>query len=1335
MKLSRSVLLFTLLVISFLPLAKAQLIPQPVLQATAADQFRPDGGTWSPVWIGDLKVSALSNPQDMLSGVWCKDCAPDGKVVNLPWYEVTVEVRANESVEVTSVTAENESEEFSDKYARSVSEAALPSGTDWYPAQRVVVGSRSVNGGRHTQRIRIYPVQVSASGDRIRKAGTIRYALNRVPGGVPGATGTNSYAGSSVLATGDWYKIAVISEGVYKMDYSYLQSMGIDLAGVDPRSIKIYSLGGGMLSQVAGSRAIDDLAEMPILVSGEGDGSMDPGDMVMFYGASPHKWQWVPSRNRWFHHTNIYSDTTFYYLTHGGASGRRMASVASDPGATAVATSALNYNYYEKDIFSPLISGRVWLGESFDFTTDRTFSFDAANLVPGTNVDVHLRLAARSNSLSNFVVSENGISYSTVTVPAVNTSLYGSYWYRTSYTLFSLPAASVSDGSVDLQLVYSKPLTESVGYMDYAEVQMRQQLDLTGQTAWFFNSVEQAGPGEVLTYNLQNGNVSFSIWDVTDPLNATNRMYNLSGSTLTFNAAADSLNRYVAFVPSGMRTPATYHRVINQDLHKAITDSPPDYILVSHGDWLAAGERLGQFHRDHYGRTVLVVTPGQIYNEFSGGSMDPAGIRDFFKMAYDLGNAAGKPLKYAALLGDGTYDPKNKITEDITNFIPTYQSRKSQRPTECYTSDDFYGFLDDGEGFWGEESVNESGIFDLMWWVEGDTGSLAANTHSLDIGIGRIPVGSADEAENMVDKIITYVTDPGAMGSWRNNVVLIADHKDQDGVTHISQADSYTALIAANSPCTNVGKLYMDNYLMISTASGTRFPDGKSSILSALDEGSLITNYTGHGGETGWSNSQILDIPDINNINNSGRLPAFVTATCEFGRWDDPSRRSGAELLFLRNGAGAIAMFTTVRVVYAGPNYVLNTNFYKNAFLWDSVNNRMPTLGEVFRRTKNASWLDGINNRNFTLMGDPGISLAYPELTARITEVNGVTHSESVTDTLSALTKVSVRGRIEDPSGTFLSTYNGEMKITVFDKPTRFTTKRAPFSFLWQKNKVFIGQADVVNGEFFFEFVVPLDISYETGNGKISLYFEDHVRDGAGCTNSIYIGGSDSSSISDNTGPEMDLYLNDLTFVDGSLTNPDPIMFTDVFDENGLNTVGTGVGHELTGVLDDDEENVILLNDYYTAAKNSYQRGTIRFPFNDLEVGEHTLRVKVWDVANNSAESSIRFIVADDAEMALGHVLNYPNPFSTNTKFFIEHNKNGSNLEIQIRIFTVSGTMVKQMQDSFYAEGNIYSDLEWDGLDEYGDAIGRGVYIYQVVLRDRSTGEQVNQFEKLVLLR
>lgn len=1299
------------------------------LPKTAFDGNR---GTFTPKWGNTYQVNLKSSLDKTVAARLCEGCGLDPEVVNLPYYEVMVPVAANERLEVAAVQEAGAKEENSPLYQEAAREAQLSRELEWYPARQVIAGEHFVKQGRHYQALRIYPIRVSPDGSRYREAQSISYTLRRVRNSAKrlSAASSKTYASSSVLSTGTWYKIGVTREGIYKIDYAWLQNNGINPSSINPRTLKIYGNGGAMLTQVAGEWPYDDLVENSVFVSGEGDDVFNPGDFLLFYGESPHGWKFSESENRYYHQHNLYSDTTFYFLSFGGANGKRIPTEASvTSGVTAQPQYTHKYAYKETDKFNALSSGRIWMGETFDLTTDQTFSFTAPNLFPDSMVDVVARVGARSNVVSNFEIFEGNSRLSSIRVPNINSNIYGSYYYRTNYMVNRFNGSAVSDGSIDIRLVYDKPLSTSVGYLDFIEVNYKQQLKLNGSDYFWFTATEGVGPGQVFEYRLQNGNDQYTIWDITDIRNVQRHAYSISGSNISFGARADSLKRFVAFNSSSHREPVSISRVSNQNLHGA---GQADYLIITHPRFLGASQRLAEFHASHYGRTVSIATTHQVYNEFSSGRMDPTAIRDYIKMFYDRHLPNDEQPKYVLLFGDGSYDYKNRDGGDDKNYVPTYQSRKSQRPTESYTSDDYYGFLDDGEGYWGEKSSLEGGALDIMFWIEGDS---AINTHMLDVGIGRLPVETSEEANYMVDKIINYVTNPSGFGSWRNNILLVADHKDTDGVIHISQSDSYTGAINNANPCIQLDKLYMDNYTMENTASGQRFPDGKSALLKALNEGSLLVNYTGHGGEVGWSNASILDVSDINTINNGTRLPAYVTATCEFGRWDDPSIRSGAELVFLKRDGGSIAMFTTVRVVFSGPNYVLNSNFYRNLFVYDSTAMRMPAMGDVFRNTKNASWLGGINNRNFTMMGDPGVVLAYPELSAVITSINGSAVVDTVVDTLAALSLVTVEGEIRDDQGNFISTYNGDMSAVVFDKPSKFVTKRAPFTFFWQKNKVFNGSTSVENGRFRFQFVVPIDVSYEDGNGKISLYFKNPSQDGAGCIPDVYIGGTDSSTISDDVGPALDLYMNDEKFTEGGLVGPDPTMIAKVFDDNGLNTVGAGIGHELTAVLNGDESEVIILNDYYTADKNSYQQGTIRYPFEALPDGEHQLRVKVWDVANNSTEATVGFVVASDASIALGHVLNYPNPFTTNTKFYIEHNQNGQLLDVQVKIYTVSGRMVKSLRESFFSEGNLYCDMEWDGLDEFGDPLGRGVYVYHVAVKNITTGERATKFEKLVVLR
>ncbi len=1299
----------------------------------APSTFSFDGtnGFFQPKYVDGLEASLRSNIETLVKAPGFEGAALDNDIVNLPYKDIVVPIGANERLTIQDLRVDGAVEVSTDQFRKSVAESGLSIGGSWYPARNVVLGEVEKRVGKTFQHVRIYPVQVSSNGDRLRKVKSVSWSLGKSidrSARLTSGDAARTYAPSSQLASGTWVKIGITSDGVYRIDQNDFPSLGIDPASVNPRTLRIHGNGGGMLPQVAGSHPYDDLVENPIWVSGQGDGSFDAGDYILFYGHGPHQWNYNDSLDLWTHQFNVYSDTTYYYLSFGGAQGLRISDVPSNPATNYTPTYTDALTYFEQDNYNPLGSGRVWLGESFDLTTTRTYNFPLVGLRSGTDVSVTTRLGGRSNVSQNFNIRENGSTVATVSVPTTNTSIYGNYYYRTGYATFDVPASQLGDGSLDLEFTYSKPATSSIGYMDYIEVRHRRTLSVSNEPGFTFYAREGVGPGQVFSYNI-NGAGSYRIWDVTDRVAPREILGSNNGGSKSFGVACDSIKKFYAFNDNAHRSPVKMQTVANQNLHGL---GQAEYIIITHPDFISASNTLANFHRNQYNRSVHVVNIYDIYEEFSCGSQDPTAIRDFIKMFYDRGLANNSTLpRYVLMMGDGSYDYKNRISTNQTNFIPTYQSRKSQRPTESYVSDDYFGFLDDGEGFWGEKAGLEGGSYDILFMAEGDD---VIQTHGLDVAIGRMAVNTPAEAATIVSKVVNYITDPTGFGPWRNRVLLVADHKDEDGQIHISQADSYTSDIQGQQPCMNIDKVYMDNYLMENTASGSRFPDGRDALIQGLNDGALLVNYTGHGGEIGWSNASILDVSDINNLDNGNRLAAYITATCEFGRWDDPARKSGAEVMFLRENGGSIAMFTTVRVVYSGQNFYLNQRFYDHVFDRDA-NNQPLTMGEIFRRTKNDSWLGGINNRNFSLMGDPAMPLAFPTLSAEVTKINGVSIVDSIPDTLSALSLVTIEGVINDQNGTFMSGYNGTMFATVYDKPNQFTTRRSPFSFFWQKNRVFNGEATVENGNFSFQFVVPIDISYDDGFGKISFYVENNSLDGAGCRDNVFIGGSDGNTIVDETAPEMEVFMNDEKFVDGGMVGPDPIMIANIYDENGLNTVGTGIGHELTAILDGDENNVIVLNDFYSALKDSYQEGRIEFPFMELADGPHNLEVKVWDVANNSATREVSFVVADNSSIALGHVLNYPNPFTTNTKFYIEHNLNGRPISVQVKIFTVSGRLVKTLDGSTYADGNLYCDLEWDGLDDYGDAIGRGAYVYQVLLKDESTGEKVSKFEKLVVLR
>lgn len=1128
------------------------------------------------------------------------------------------------------------------------------------------------------------------------------------------------FAEVSVLSSGDWYKIGVTESGIYRLDQAFLTKLGISAGSIDPRNIQIYGNGGGMLPQENNADRHDDLVENAIYVEGEADGNFAAGDYVLFYGEGPHSWWYNESIELFRHEYNLYADTNYYFLRIGNQAGKRVADRPSATGVTYTPAGGREFDFHERDRENPIQSGRHWLGEKFDLIRERSFSFYVPDLLPGGQIRLVLRLAARSDQVTSFAVSARNNSIGTVSLNSTSVANSESTYYKSKQVSYALSAASLDGDSLRIKLDYNKAGSSlSEGWLDWIEIDYDQAFTTAQRNQFFFSIADGVDTGAIAAVSLADGGSNYRIWDVTDPTAVEGQAYALNGSNMDFSFDASQMRRFIGF-KGGYLSPVSSVAIENQNLHGL---DLADYLIIAYPGFQEAAELLADFHRNHYGRTVHIVYPYQIFQEFSSGRRDVSAIRDFIRMFYV--RSGGALPGYVLMLGDGTYDIKNHNgSSTVTNFVPTYQSRDSWDPTDSYTSDDFFVMLDPADGFWGENS--------------GIDGDVSYQVNRMDAAIGRLPVETPAGALAMVNKIIRYVTEPVNIGPWRNQILLVADYKDNEAI-HMVQADAYTSQINASDPCYNIDKIYMDNYRMLRTADGTQFPDGRSALLNALNEGYLIVNYTGHGGETAWSNSSILELPDIQAMTNTNRLPIVVTATCEFGRYDNPDRRSGAEIMVTKEGAGAIAMFTTVRLVYSSPNATLNANFYREVFKYDEDNQRMPTLGEIMARTKNRTFpssnLANINSRNFSLLGDPGIIMTYPELQAVITELNGVPVGQG-TDTLASLSRVHVKGEVRDAENNFMNNFNGVMSVSVFDKPSKFITREAQLSFLWQKNRIFNGAATVVNGVFEFEFVVPIDISYEDGSGKISLYFSNETLDGSGCYSDFAIGGTDPDALPDVTGPQIQLFINDSTWKDGSTVGQDPYLYAIVSDENGINTVASGIGHEMIGILDEDERELLILNDYYEARPNSFQEGTVYYQMKDLEIGEHTLRMRVWDVANNFSEATTRFIISENAFMALGQILNVPNPVGADgTTFWVNHNRPGREFSVSVHIFSTNGKRVASLEDTFYAEGNTYKGLSWDGLTGEGNPIANGFYVYQVTVTDVATGSKVSQVEKLVLIK
>jgi hypothetical protein len=1147
--------------------------------------------------------------------------------------------------------------------------------------------------------VSISPVRRNAASGVVEVLSSFSLQLIPKPVDKKSGNGFNQFhAEQSLLSSGTWIKIKIEDDGIYRLSYEELIGMGLG----DPASVRLYGYGEGMLPLDNMTPRYDDLRENAIYMEKGSDDKFGPNDFILFHGRSPHIWKYDEQTKFFQREIHAYSDYNYYFLTSDLGSGKQITDTLVPAGSPDLTVSTFDEHiHYELDDINVIKSGREWYGEHFDINTNQTFPFSIPGLVMDDPLRMKVSVIARATDETSYQIYADQQSLGTIKLAGTSFT-YSAPFARAASDTFAFITSS-SDISINLRYLKNAPSAE--GWLNFISLNARRDLDFSNDFLYFRDS-RSVSQGQVCEFSLSGASSSTRVWDVTNPTDVKGISGILNGNTFLFKTETSLMREFVAFDMSGSFLKPEYEGddvgiISNQNLHAL---RAKNYVVISHPDFLSQARQLAAYRHDNDGLDTVVVTPGQIYNEFSSGTPDVSAIRDFLKMLYDRAGIEDEIPKYVLLFGDGSYDNKGTGINN-TNFIPTYQSLNSISQTGSFVTDDFFGLLDDDEG-------GSSGM--------------------VDIGIGRFPVSTLEEATNLLNKTISYDRDD-RMGDWRNSICFIGD--DEDGNLHMRQADELAQYVESQYPDFTIGKIYLDAYSQVSTPSGARYPDVNEALNQRISKGALIINYTGHGGATGLAHERILTIDDVVSWDNAEKLPLFMTATCEFSRFDEYESTSAGEMVLLNPQGGGIALLTTTRLVYAGPNHELNERFYEYVFE-KNASNENHRLGDIIRLTKNAS-TGGINKRNFTLLGDPAIMLAYPKNKVRVTSINGRPVSGSL-DTLKALSRVTVSGLVENQQGTLMSEFNGILYPAVYDKNSSITTLsndgNPSFQFSLRNRLLYKGKATVNNGIFNFSFIVPKDIAYNYGYGKFSFYSSGSKEDASGSFDQVTIGGSADSVNIDTEGPVISLYMNDQNFVFGGMTDSSPELLVFASDSNGVNTIGSGIGHDITAILDQDASSTIVLNDYYEADTDSYQSGKVRYPLNGLEAGNHSLKVKVWDVYNNSSEEVLEFIVNTENELVLSHVLNYPNPFTTHTQFFFEHNQADQDLYVLIHVFTVTGKLVKTIEKQVPSSGYRTSPIDWDGLDDFGSRIGRGVYIYRVKVRS-ALGHVAEKYEKLVILR
>jgi hypothetical protein len=1097
--------------------------------------------------------------------------------------------------------------------------------------------------------------------------------------------------GQSVLHSEKWYKFSVSATGVYKIDYNLLRKAGINPDQIDPKKIRIYAGGNGMLPQLNSATRIDDLKEISISIAGEEDGKFNKEDYILFFGESSDIVELIPSKNIFRYENHLYSDKNFYFLTISTQKGKRIATQQNLDGSFPVITQYNDFSYYENDKYNILTSGREWFGEQFDASTELKIRFDISDIVENSEITVVSQVMGQSNEQTSFKLFFNNTQIAEQKVAAIPNTQYGNKGRKATDTLIFLSSAVSASiiPSHEIKYQYIKSTTSrSIGYLDFISISTQRKLNWKGTPIIFTSSQSLQNPFS--TFKVTSFSSGGEIWEVTDPFNTTSQKFSNINSTAEFSSATTALKKFVAFDQID-KAPDFENIVDNQNLH---VGGNYDLLIVTHPTFKLEALRLAAHRENHNKISVLVATTEEIYNEYSGGKPDITAIRDFARSLFVQGG-----LKNILLFGRCSYDYKDKII-DNSNFVPTYESRNSLSPLETYSSDDYFAFFDANEGDWGETVVQN---------------------HTMEIGVGRLSVKKVEDAQNVVDKLIAYDVDNNAFGKWRKDILFVAD--DGDFNIHQSQANELADEITLNHPDFNSSKLFLDSYRQLTRPSGQTSPDAAEALNRAIDKGALIVNFTGHGSEHVWMQEKIFEPGSLKVWRNRHHFPLFVTATCEFGRHDDPLLISAGELIMNKKNAGAIGLVTTARPVNSSTNFILNKAFY-NA-LFEKPNGVFKNLGTVFRDTKNQS-LSDVSNRNFSLLGDPSMQLAIPEKGITITGIKTLNKS----DTLKALSTFVIKGTINDAPG-----FNGTLQTTLFDKETSVKTlgdENPIFTFNSFEHILFQGNSSVNGGQFEVTATLPKTIDFTVGNGKLSLYaYEKNFTDQAlGSKINFKIGEHQSQVESDSKGPDLELFLGDTTYQKGGIVGSNTYLVAKLFDEHGINISGYENGN-LEIYLDDSI--TFIGNEFYESNRDNHRAGLLIFPIDNLAQGNHVLKLKAWDTYGNSSERSINFSVGDLNQLIIDSFLNYPNPVTDKTTIQFSHNRPGEDLEAQLVIYNSIGELIENVFYSVNESLYTVTLLEWDGIIN-GTKLNNGIYFMKLRVRSLTDGAKNEKLTKLIIL-
>ena len=1115
----------------------------------------------------------------------------------------------------------------------------------------------------------------------------------------------HQYTEQSVLRAGSFVKIRVPQSGVYKVSYEDLQAWG-----VNPSQVRVFGYGGALLNPNFNRTRIDDLPEVPIYIHRGDDNIFGAGDYILFHAQGPVGWEYSTYKHTYVHSMNTYSTHGYYFITSDSGTGKTLnegQNALFPTESDQVVTVFDDYQLHEQELINLLDptgmngGGQEFFGEAFNSSSPTIqVNFQFPNVVPESLGKLKIQLVSSSTiGSSKFSLWLNDEQEKSMSVSAMQPTIYVKGILSTNLHNFNIKQDKLS-----FKLQAQLP-SDGKGYLNYIEMHVQRQLMMSGNVM-YFRTTANLGSGQKNRYKLSNASADLQVWNIThlDSIYRVPTFYN--NGEMHFEGTTNEVQQFVAVCPGegDFPKPEWVSRVSPQNLHSL---KNVEYVIICPEEFRPEAERLAMAHEEKDGLSWMVVSDQEVYNEFSSGTPDASAYRWFMKMLYDRhrSGASSQAPRYLLLMGDGTFDNRKLLHNSGPNTLLSYQSALNVTDeTFAYPTDDYFGFLDDTS----DSEFKETEMF-------------------VRIGIGRFPVSTIEQARQVVDKTIAYMQDE-QQGSWRRELCFLAD--DGDRAQHMISANKIADTIRLSQPDYQINKIILDSYLQEVTAAGESYPIAKNKFDNQLRNGLLYFSYMGHGSPTAITNENMMTLENVQKMSNE-HYAIWGLGTCSFSHWDAQSVSIG-EAAVLNPSGGAIGVFSAARTVYADSNERLLMEFSKNMF--PTTPGQNVHIGDIVRLSKNAPNREA-NRMAYCYLGDPALRITHPvPYKVKTDSINQFSAYEG--DTLRALSTNTLRGSIVNHQGEVINNFNGKVFVTIFDKEQEFTTLNNhnedvaayPFRFKDRISVLFKGNVDVKDGRFEINFMLPKDIQYNYGTGRICYYAQDTTlhTEAIGHYENCMIGGSETQVEFEENGPDVEIYLNTLHFESGGQVDERPLFIAYLSDPNGINTSGSGVGHDLQLTVNNNSEQSWNLNDNFVSDNGNFRSGTIHYRMSTLPEGKHTLRFRAWDLLNNSTTRTLDFEVVKGLAPQVYQLITYPNPAPSNAPihFILNHDRPESILETSVHIFDVSGRKVY----TFTQQGSGHITFTPQEA-----SIGSGIYLYQLHIKTTES-EITTQKCKIIIL-